>query len=452
MIPRPLTVSEALAAARETRRLEIGREILARTPEWFVELLPGREAILIADPRTFAAAGKTVQSAFEAAGLRTRPPFIIDDADLYAEMCFVEQVEAALRGHDAVPVAVGSGTLNDLTKLAAHRTARPSLCVATAASMDGYTAFGSSITYLGSKQTFDCPAPIAVIADLDVIGAAPPAMSGWGFADMAAKLTAGADWILADALGVEPIGEQAWNIAQGGLQQALRDPAGVLHGEPEAMSHLVEALMLGGFAMQATRSSRPASGAEHQFSHLWDMQHHTHEGHAPSHGAKVGIGTLAITALYEALFAMDLQSLDVGAAVAAWPSVDEWQKRAAARFEDAELQTVALREIAAKHSAADEVRAQLVTLKSCWSELRDRLKTQLMPFAELHRRLRDVGAATEPEQIGISRARLRETYTSAFFIRRRFTVLDVAVRAGLLEPCLDHILGPRGRWPLPVTS
>ena len=70
-------------------------------------------------------------------------------------------------------------------------------------------------------------------------------------------------------------------------------------------------LMMSGFAMQAARSSRPASGAEHQFSHLWDMQHHTHEGVAPSHGFKVGIGTLASIALYEELLRRDLSNLDI---------------------------------------------------------------------------------------------------------------------------------------------
>ena len=57
-------------------------------------------------------------------------------------------------------------------ELAAHRAGRESyLCVATAASMDGYTAFGASITHEGAKQTFSCPAPRAVVADLDGTGA-----------------------------------------------------------------------------------------------------------------------------------------------------------------------------------------------------------------------------------------------------------------------------------------
>jgi glycerol-1-phosphate dehydrogenase [NAD(P)+] len=89
--------------------------------------------------------------------IKTGEPFIFADPKLYAEHTFVEQLEARLKMDAAIPIVVGSGTLNDLAKLAAHRCERSYLCVATAASMDGYTAFGASITHNGSKQTFLCP-------------------------------------------------------------------------------------------------------------------------------------------------------------------------------------------------------------------------------------------------------------------------------------------------------
>src|SRR5690606_40291905 len=65
-----------------------------------------------------------------------------------------------------------------------------------------------------------------------------------------------------------------------------------------------------------------SSGAEHQFSHLWDMQSHKHNGKSPSHGFKVGIGTLSSAALYEFLYTQPLENLDVDAAVSAWPAWD----------------------------------------------------------------------------------------------------------------------------------
>lgn len=197
--------------------------------------------------------------------------------------------------------------------------------------------------------------------------------------------------------------------------------------------------MLGGFAMQATKSSRPASGAEHQFSHLWDMQHHTYLGAAPSHGAKVGIGTLAITALYEALFEMPLQEIDVDSCVAKWSDLPTWLQLAEAEFDSEELRTVAVRELTAKHSSREELKAQLERFIVLWPRLKADLQQQLIPFPKLKAMLQAAGAPTQSEEIGVTRERLRATFRSAFFIRRRFTVLDLAMRLGVLDSALDKV-------------
>lgn len=435
--PARLTLAEALASARETRALLVGPGVLRDTPRVFRAHFPGARAVLVADPTTFRVAGEAVAAAFTAAGIAALPPFVFADPGLYAEIKYVEQLEAALRAHDAIAVAVGSGTINDLVKLATHRTGRPSyLCVATAASMDGYTAFGASITFQGAKQTFNCPAPRAVVADIDVIRHAPPGMTASGYADLSAKLTAGADWILADALGAEPVDPRAWAIVQGGLRDALADPAGARAGTAAAVTPLVEALMLGGFAMQWSKTSRPASGAEHQFSHLWDMEHHVHDGVAPSHGFKVGVATLAVTRLYEQLLAHDFAALDVDACVAAWPAADALEAGLRQQFAGTDFVETAVTETRAKHVPPAELRAQLLRLRTIWPDLRARLRAQLLPSAELERRLALVGAPTAPEQIGITRERLRASFRRAYHIRRRFTVLDLAVRTGILDTLL----------------
>ena len=147
--------------------------------------------------------------------------------------------------------------------------------------MDGYTAFGASITYQGSKQTFICPAPMAVVADLDVICAAPGGMNASGYADLLAKIAAGADWLVADALGAEAIDRKRGISCKGDCARwwPIRRACGAAAARPSG--GLTEGLMLGGFAMQSAQASRPASGAEHQFSHLWDMQHHSITGKLP---------------------------------------------------------------------------------------------------------------------------------------------------------------------------
>jgi len=447
--PARLSLAEALASAAETKELCVGPGTIGRVAEIFRAYFPGEIALVVADENTFRLAGESIHQQLMDARLALLPPCIFHEPDLYAEHRFVEKLESVFRQRDSIPVAVGSGTINDLVKLAAHRVGRPYLCVATAASMDGYTAFGASITFRGAKQTFNCPAPRVVVADTELIRHAPPEMTASGFADLQAKITAGADWLLADALGIEAVDLRAWAIVQGGLREALSNPAGARNGDSTAITALTEGLMLGGFAMQWSKSSRPASGAEHQFSHLWDMEHHVHNGAAPSHGFKVGIATLAIASLYEVLFSLPLENLDLDRCCAQWPDRKTAEAEIRTQFAGEDFVETAVEETLAKHPSVDELRQQLARLKAVWPVLRERLRAQLVPMKELKRRLHIVGAPTEPETIGLSRERLRRAFHRAYFIRRRFTVLDLVVRTHTLDDCLATLFGPGGPWATP---
>ena len=188
-----------------------------------------------------------------------------------------------------------------------------------------------------------------MLADLDVIASAPAGMNASGYADLLAKSAAGGDWILADAAGEEPIDRAPGMPCRGVCAPGSPPRRRLRRAIPTALRHLVYGLMMTGFAMQALRSSRPASGAEHQFSHLWDMQHHTHDGVAPSHGFKVGIGTLASLALYEEMLKRDILLTDIDAAVAGWPALAEIEARIAASLGQGELAAKAIEETRAKH-------------------------------------------------------------------------------------------------------
>ncbi len=436
----------ALRSASDTRLLVVDPGIRRDAARHFSGQFGSEPAIIVADQNTMAAAGRDVRESFARAGREAE--IFVFGPDVYADERSASELTADLSRTKAIPVAVGSGTINDLTKLAAHRVGRPYMVVATAASMDGYTAFGASITAKGSKQTFECPAPRAVLADLDVIAKAPASMNAAGYADLLAKVPAGADWIVADALGVEAIQTDVWNTVQQHLHAWVDSPEAVARGEPDALRRLVYGLMMGGFAMQAAQSSRPASGAEHQFSHLWDMQHHTHEGAVPSHGFKVGIGTLASIALYEELLHRDLSKLDIGEAVAHWPEFKNLEAQITKQLGSGELADKAREEMRAKHVSREELRGQLERVRSVWPEVREKLTRHLIPLAEAGRRLERAGCPCQPEQIGISRSRLRQSYWRALFIRRRFTVLDLAHRTGLLEEILEALFAPGGRFGL----
>jgi glycerol-1-phosphate dehydrogenase [NAD(P)+] len=432
-------LDSALRQARDTRKLVIGAGVRRDAPALFSELFGNAPSIVIADDNSFAACGKDVYDALRRGGHEAIEPLVLDANGLYAEYSFVTQIQNALSGNSAIPIAVGSGSINDLTKLAAHLCGRQYLSVATAASMDGYTAFGASITHEGSKRTFDCPAPIGVVADLEVIAAAPEGLNASGYADLMAKCPAGADWIVADALGIDAIDEANWHMVQSRLRDWIANPAGIRERDYDATRRLTMALMVTGFAMQAACSSRPVSGAEHQFSHLWDMEHHTHQGETPSHGFKVGIGSLASVGLYEYLLEADVENLNIESAIAAWPDAAANEREIAELFPSPELQRKALLESGLKHVDQNELRTQLELLKREWPRLRERLLRHLIPRSEIREMLSDAGCPVKPETIGISRSRLRESFRKAYHIRRRFTILDVIRRANLWEPALDRV-------------
>ena len=439
-------IEKALSVANQTKALAVGPNIIGDVGAMFKEQFPGRKAIIISNDSTYEKVGVMVAEALTAAGVEQDEPFIFTDPNLYAEFTYVLQLDACLSRTRAIPIAVGAGTINDLTKICSYRNGKRYMCVATAASMDGYAAYGASITYNGEKKDFECPAPKAILADTAIIAQAPSSLTAAGYADLFAKITAGADWILADELGVEHIDPFYWSIIQDGLIHSLKDPKGIQQGDLDAIEPLVEGLVLGGFAMQGLRSSRPASGAEHQFSHLWDMEKHTFEGHPPSHGFKVSIGMLAVTALYEQMLHTDFSNFDVEAAVEAWPEAEDQAQEVRQMFGDTDFMSIAVTETMAKHISRRLLRRQLTMLKLKWPEIRERLGKQLIPFAEVSRRLALVGAPTMPRQIGITRTRLRESFHRAVCIRRRFTILDVALRTNLLDTWLDNIFGPGGIW------
>ena len=441
-------ISAALAEATDTAQVVIGPGALGSVAEVVGGSVGDRPVVVVADATTWRIAGEQVARRLAAAGRATEPPYRFPpDSFVLATYDNVERLGQALAGHDAVPVAVGSGSLNDIVKRAAHEAGRPYLVVATAASMDGYTAFGAAITRDGYKQTMTCPAPRAVVADLEVLAGAPPDMTASGYGDLLGKVTAGADWLVADALGVEPVDPRAWELVQGPLREAIGRPGELAGGDRDALERLVEGLIMSGLAMQAHASSRPASGAEHQFSHLWEMEGLGHDREPPlSHGFKVGLGTVAIAALYERLLERDLAALDTEALRRAWPGPEEAEAAVRAAHTTPGLDEAAVAETMAKHADSDVLGRRLTLLADRWPELRDRLRDQLPPAGRVRKLLDAAGAPTRPSELGLTASAFRATYHRARMIRRRYTVLDLAAETGTFDELVDELFAAGGFW------
>lgn len=441
-------IETALQTAPETKEILFGENVLGQTGEVFARVFPGKTAIVVADDNTFAAAGEEVVASLKAAGVEMVPPYIFPGTPtLYAGYENVEILREYLRPlENTIVCSIAAGTLNDIAKLASGELGREYMNVCTAPSVDGYAAFGASISKDNFKITRDCPAPAALVVDLGVVAGAPYRLTATGYGDLIEKIPAGADWMLADELGIEAIDPYVWGLVQGTLRDALGDPQGLSERKEEVIGRLAEGNVMSGLAMQAASSSRPASGAGHQFSHVWEMEGHGLDWEPPlSHGFKVGVGTVASLALWEEALKLDLENLDVEALVAAAPSDEEVEAKVRATL-DPRMADEAVKHSIAKNLQGDELRARLESIKAHWPQIKERVREQLISPEEAAQMLDVAGAPSHPDAIGIDWDRFHDTFYKAQMIRPRYTVLDLLADTGNLETAVEALFAPDGYW------
>jgi glycerol-1-phosphate dehydrogenase [NAD(P)+] len=441
-------IDDALTTATDTRAVLLSRGAIAETGRLFTDVFGDATALVVADESTWRVAGQAVVDSLVSAGVTCLEPYVFPGKPtLYADYGNVSMLRDHAAATDAVIVVVGSGTLNDIAKLASGELDRPYAVVATAASMDGYAAFGASITRDGFKITRTCPAPALIVASLDVMATAPARLTATGYGDLVEKLPAGADWVVADELGIEPIDTDVWNLVQPPLRHALADPAGCAAGDVGAISALAEGLLLSGLAMQALQSSRPASGAGHNFSHQWEMEKHGFDWEPPlTHGIKVGLGTIASCALYEAALLLDVSGVDPEACAAAWLTPEQDVARVTALQPQPAIREPAIAQSRLKYVPAGEAADRIRAIKAAWPAIIERVRPLLLGPADVAERLHKVGSAYHPAQIGISQDRLRRTYFQAQTIRSRYTMFDALYELGLLDTVVDALFAPGGYW------
>ena len=468
-------IAKALAVATDTKVFEMGSGVSEMAPQVFRTFFPGRKAVVVADVNTWPVLGEKVFAHFVQDGIPTEK-YIIDKKEFHAEWKYIEMVDKVIEGDFAgakaieedenhveadakqafrapsedhyIAVSVGSGVINDLCKLCSHHHGQQYLTLPTAASVDGYSSFGASISWQNAKQTFECPAPVAIIADIDVIAAAPKEMTAAGYADLAAKVPAGAEWMIADWMESEPIVPAAWHVLQDVLDGQLAHPEAVAAGDPAAVADLFEGLTLSGFAMQAARSSRPASCCDHLFSHILDMTHHRFRGKLQSHGFQVAIGTLTMCAAFDEFFRLDLSKIDVDACVAAWPTLEQEQERARKVFEGFPAPDLGYEMITKKYDGPETVRRQLETLRDNWPAFKEKLQGQVYPFSKMQAMMKTALAPYDPSMIGVTRAALKDMFPKVQLMRHRFNLLDLGKRAGFYDRLVEGIFRPGGAWDL----
>jgi len=205
-----------------------------------------------------------------------------------------ETVERAISdvGANRLLISVGSGTLTDIAKVTAQRTGSRHVAVQTACSINGFIADRSVLVLAGAKRTVQSRWPDVLVADTDILAAAPWQLNLAGVGDLSTVPNAVAEWQLAARLGhgppynpavVEDVLAAIPTLPV--LAQAARD------AQPAGIADLARLLAASGLSMGIVGSTAPASGTEHAVSHLLEMARSRQRRPTAAHGMQVTVAT-----------------------------------------------------------------------------------------------------------------------------------------------------------------
>lgn len=189
-------------------------------------------------------------------------------------------------------IGIGGGLALDISKLTSYRYGSYFISIPTLPSHDGISSPVASINVSGTRMSLNASMPVGIIVDIEVIKKAPVRFIYSGIMDLLSNLSAIKDWQLSYEKGYEVrYNGFARAIAYSSAENILNFDDSDVYSE-ELLRVLLNGLVLSGIAMEIAGSSRPASGAEHNFSHAYDF---LYPQNFLLHGEKVGIGHLLVS-------------------------------------------------------------------------------------------------------------------------------------------------------------
>jgi glycerol-1-phosphate dehydrogenase [NAD(P)+] len=399
----------------EAKSVVIEDSLDGREAELVDSLGVGRHLAVVSDAVTHQVLGRRVERVL-ASRFKVQSVVL---ADARADMATVERIAAGLgQGIDAI-VAVGTGTLNDLTKMVAHQRGIPQLVFATAPSMNGYTSLSASITTDGVKRSYRTRTPLGVFFDLRVLAAAPLRLIRAGLGDSACRPTAQADWLLSHLLLDRPYREVPFVLLADDEAALFEQTRALVEGDLAAMRHLVRTLVLSGFGMTICNGSYPASQGEHLVSHYIEMLR-PRDVAAAFHGEQIAVCTVAMAGIQDALLQRDAPPV-------LQPSTLT-RETVIAHFGDVIGESIWL-DVQGKAFGAAETDELNGRLAATWDAMRARIATVTIG-ARAHRELlAAAGAPVEPAALGWSDALFGRALGHAREIRNRYTFLDLRADA-----------------------
>ena len=383
-----------------------------------------RRFTLIADANTYHAMGEKVEMALKKQDFDVAT-LILTGKEVVADEHYLMHIFINAPVDDRTFLAVGSGTLTDITRFVSHRMKSPFIGVPTAPSVDGYASTHAPLVVGGVKESIGAQPPRAIFADIDTLNAAPPAMIAAGYGDLLAKITALADWKIGHILWDEPYDE---SIAQR-LHRTYTDICSQYAGEvgrhtQEGVRQLMNGLIEAGLCMLEFGNSRCASGAEHHISHYWEMKLLQEGRPAILHGAKVSAATVMTAQLFEKFRNLNREELMERLEEVALPERTHEEQHIrdvygpladqVMRIQSAFLSLTPEKFDQIKHRIADH-----------WDELQQIAAIVPSPHT-VAGLLEQAGAPTNAEMLGLGAEEIELGYLNGHYLRYRFTSVKLA--------------------------
>lgn len=411
--------------------VKIGRDATAFLPE-ALNKVGVTKPFIVCDRHTKTAAWGKVKAALDSANIPyqlfcfEQEEHLDPDERAVGALCMA--IDPACDG----VLAVGSGVINDCCKVLAHAIRRPQLVVGTAPSMDGYASNSSSMIQDRVKVTLYNACPDAIIADTEIMKNAPERMLWAGLGDMLAKYIALCEWRISHLVTGEYYCEDVAALMRSSLKKIVSAAPRLMERDPDVIGAVAEGLILSGMAMAFAQVSRPASGLEHYFSHLWEMFALDRGLPLELHGIQVGVGTYLTLNIYDRLRHMTPSREQAEAALSAF-SPAAWEAEVRRVFGQA-AQTLIDSENNAWHKNDPVARKRrMEILLTHWEEIQRIMDEELPPVQEIIALMAKVGMPIHPAEIDENEQDTYDAFLRSRDIRDKYLTSSLLWDLGLLE-------------------
>lgn len=421
--------------AVQIRYVKTGRGVLDCVPE-MIAALGAKKPFVLCDNNTFAAAGRRVCEILFAAQI-PHTLYVVPADKPAPDEYLVGNVLMRLDASCDLILGVGSGVINDTCKEIAFKTGRTNAIVGTAPSMDGFASATSSMELDHVKVSLNNQCPQGILLDAEVLAQAPMRMLWAGFGDMVAKYVAICEWRITNLVTGEYYCEAIAEMMRAALRKIMANVDKLVQRDPDAVLAVADGLVIAGLGMAYAGCSRPASGLEHYFSHMWEMMALERGLPYDLHGIQVGVGTVMSMRLYEFIRAQKPDRARMLAHAAAFDR-GNWEAQVHRVFGKAADEIIRVEDRVHKNDPA-RLRRRIDAICTHWDEILRIIGEELPDYETLYAQMKATGMPTEPGDLDISTEDVVNAYLGARDIRDKYLSCSLLWDMGLEQEAAQYL-------------